>query len=107
MTSVRDKLVETFRKLILGPSSEFEILDSEPSSIYLTGILWPPKTEHNDEDDDNTLDSKAAEPEDVMPDSGVPIYHVFKPTSIGLTCYIEDNRAFQHGLHISPCQYLR
>ena len=89
MENARDRIKELFDRLLLGPSEETETLVSKPSAVYLTGILWPRNTSYGVEEDDDGLERPSDESDDVSIDRGAPVYHVFKPSSIGITCFIE------------------
>ncbi len=87
----RDDIVRTLNKLLLGPFEEYETLDqlpqgSGPQDYYLTGILWPPHQIIKPEEDENLQTAEDDDSEDVTS----PLYSVFKPSSIGLTCTFKD-----------------
>jgi len=89
MKIARDSIKELFEKLLIGPSEETETLNSKPSDMYLTGILWPRDASYGLEEDDDELERPSEDRDDVSVDRGAPVYHVFKPSSIGITCFIE------------------
>lgn len=83
----RKTVVEYARKLLLGPLAEDEVLRSNPSDNYLTGILWPRgESVPLEEDDAGSAEVADDGPEGVeMP---VPGYRSVRPCSLGLTCTI-------------------
>jgi hypothetical protein len=48
----RDVIIQRLNEDLVGPYMDNEELLSRPSDIYMTGILWPPKTEMVEEDDE-------------------------------------------------------
>jgi len=93
---IREEIFKTTNKLLIGPFEEHEVLENidisqGPSDFYLTGILWPrnKKMEPLDEDsiEINSVDGDSDESNDIS----VPVFNVFKPSSIGLTCSLLAN----------------
>ena len=77
----RDVLIERLKQDLVGPYSEEEELVSRPSDIYMTGILWPPKTEMVEEDDEGG--SGESENDDIL--ASTRIVGQYKPSSMGLS----------------------
>ncbi|OQB76385.1 MAG: hypothetical protein BWX92_01846 [Deltaproteobacteria bacterium ADurb.Bin135] len=48
----RDAILRRFEEDLVGPFDEEEVLESRPSDVYLTGILWPNKTRMGAENDE-------------------------------------------------------
>lgn len=48
----RDMVAERLAEDLVGPRDEAEVLESRPSDVYLTGILWPSRTVMSGEDDE-------------------------------------------------------
>jgi hypothetical protein len=48
----RDIIMKRLEEDLIGPFEEDEILNSRPSDVYLTGILWPRKTKMAEESDE-------------------------------------------------------
>jgi hypothetical protein len=48
----KETLIGRLTQDLLGPLKDDELLFSYPSDVYLTGILFPPKSEVAQEDDD-------------------------------------------------------
>ncbi len=91
--SARKDLLQTIRKLLLGPVKEDEVLEKlsqgvEPVDFYLTGILWPRNIAIGAEEDEKTEGADSGEA-DSSDDMGAPLFSILKPSSIGLTCTIE------------------
>lgn len=109
--TARDAVIDQMRELLIGPLDLNEVLDTPnagtgPSDYYLTGILWPRNARISPEEDESkTVEAeKGAEAGD--PDDGAPIYSVFRPSSIGVTCTIEgSNQEFV--VAISGARYVR
>ena len=79
----RESMAELTSKLLLGPLSIDETLESPPVDTYLTGILWPRGAPAEAGDDDGGLDVGAMD--EAGSDAGVPGYRANRPCSIGLT----------------------
>lgn len=79
----RESMAELTSKLLLGPLSIDEILESPPVDTYLTGILWPRGVPTEAAEDDGGLDVGVTD--EVGADVGVPGYRANRPCSIGLT----------------------
>lgn len=50
--SPRDRILERFHQDLVGPWEPEEVLNSRPSDVYLTGILWPKNTQVAPEEDE-------------------------------------------------------
>ncbi|UUX93191.1 helicase-related protein [Methanoplanus endosymbiosus] len=64
----RELLLKRLKEDILGPYGEDEILESKPSDVYLTGILWPRQTRY-DEEQDESLNTESGSGEEGANDS--------------------------------------
>lgn len=88
MTSVPDKspdrdlLVRRLNEDLFGPRREDEILFDRPSDVYLTGILWPQRTEMAGEDDDTLAGSRDGESNEA---DSVPVNSIQKPCVAGIS----------------------
>lgn len=49
---MRDTMLDRLNQDLVGPHKEDEVLDSRPSDVYLTGILWPRETRISAEEDE-------------------------------------------------------
>ena len=50
--SARNRVIDRLKQDLIGPRAEDEVLDSRPSDIYLTGILWPKNSKIAPEEDE-------------------------------------------------------
>src|SRR5256885_37782 len=82
--SVRSAVHRIFADLVVGPQQETEVLRSNPSDTYLTGILWPRGSTLSGADDDAGSADIASDDADGL-DTPVPGYRLIRPCSIGLT----------------------
>lgn len=82
--AIRAKLVEELSKVLCGPYEVDEVLTSNPSDTYLTGILWPKETGFAP-DEDEGLDKSAEGRDDDAADAAVPGYRAIRPCSLGIT----------------------
>ena len=89
MANVRDDIHGLLVRLLVGPLEESEVLQSRPCDTYLTGILWPPDTELGPEEDENLLEGPTDNDQDDAGDSGTPLHRIYRPSSVGITCFME------------------
>ncbi len=95
--AARDNLTELMVSVLHGPYAADELLKSNPSDTYLTGVLWPK---------DSTLDSLEDDGEgDPLSDGSlgaaeftIPGYRAIRPCSIGITCIIESGASIEVSL---------
>ena len=52
LTYGRDIVLDRLRQDLIGPDKENEILESRPSDVYLTGILWPANSRFGGDEDE-------------------------------------------------------
>jgi hypothetical protein len=91
--AAREKYVETIEKLLLGPLGEAnEILNTRPSSVYTTGILWSresrfDKTKQEDLLCEEQIDDNPGHKQDSVEekDSGIAGFKMAMPCSIGIS----------------------
>jgi len=84
---VRESLIASAVRVLVGPYEELEVLSSAPSDTYLTGILWPRGTQIGAEEDDG--EGTAADGDDGI-ELPVPGFRVIRPCSIGLTFAVAE-----------------
>ncbi len=60
--AVRNQLVDRLKADLVGPLDPTEVLESRPSDIYLTGILWPLDARMGGEEDDARADDAEGDP---------------------------------------------
>lgn len=82
----RATLVRRLHEDLVGPRAEDETLESRPTDVYLTGILWPQRTRLSGEEDErlsvgSSRDTEAADAEE----EEVPAASVQKPSVAGLS----------------------
>lgn len=83
----RDLLVRRLNEDLVGPRQEGETLFDRPSDVYLTGILWPQRTEMTGEDDDTLATggmTGGGDGESNEADS-VPVNSIQKPCVAGIS----------------------
>lgn len=108
--AVRNLLLDAVRKDLIGPGDgENEIITDNPSTKYITGILFPPENDKENPHDKNQLDdndlTSLTEEEDFVPiadfknsaqdeddenqsEKSANVYQ--KPSSIGLSFYLDS-----------------
>lgn len=105
---IRDRLVRTLRRDLIGPGEEdadlaAEVLTEAPSRWYLTGYLAPVEGDAADVEDDpsqqeelenlagdGSIDAETPAPDDEPPEAPVARRRV-RPTSIGITALLPAN----------------
>jgi hypothetical protein len=93
---VRDDIVSTVERLLLGPvRGRNEVISSPPLDTYLTGILWP-KDLSIPEEEDEQLELKAdGADEDQPEDQGISLSSIRRPSSLGITFQINISSGFR------------
>lgn len=88
----RDKIIDRLSQDLFGPLAENELLKSYPTDIYLTGILFPPKSEIAQEDVEqlHTEGSMDIDASDVSQDE-VSLVTVKRPASAGISFVVSSN----------------
>lgn len=89
MSVIRDDLVRRLKEDILGPFSPNEILPNKPSDIYLTGILWPTRSQIPLLEDDGV--ESESEDDDIAP--GLSIAGQQRPSVMGLSFATSSNNS--------------
>lgn len=90
--SSRRTLLERLRMDLVGPYQADEVISERPSDRYLSGILFPQRTQLNPEEDEQL--SGAGESESTTGDTAdesVPLIAGLKPASAGLSFVVERN----------------
>jgi hypothetical protein len=86
--TVREALIGSAMKVLVGPYETLECLESAPSDTYLTGILWPRGSMLSaDEDDGDGASAGDGEEGLELP---VPGFRAIRPCSIGMTFTVEE-----------------
>lgn len=96
-TLQRNFLVERLAGDLIGPFETDEILDSRPSDVYLTGILWPRKTRMGAEDDEKLgfAGDSGTDSDNVSgagEEESVSINNMNRPSTAGISCAARANK---------------
>ncbi len=89
MVDARDVLLARMRTDLIGPGEYNEIISDRPTDRYLTGILFPARTEVSPEEDDESAEADNAEFSGTSLDS-VKTASTFRPSSAGLSFAIRS-----------------
>jgi hypothetical protein len=92
----RDLLVRRLHEDLIGPSSPQEVLTDRPGDFYLTGILWPQRTEMGGEDDDRLAigGSSGADDGQESEIAAIPVASIQRPSVAGISfCFVSEGRA--------------
>ena len=98
---VREKIIEALNTDLIGPIEVEEMLDESPLSTYITGMLYPLKTQASSEseleDNDFISDTIEDEKDTLEEDYEDKVVSKFKQqSSIGLSFYVsEDMNSFE------------
>ena len=84
---MRDVVLQRLEVDLIGPNSIDEVLESRPSDVYLTGILWP-KEERFDAQDDDDSDFDVDENDN---HSAAGLAGQQKPCSMGLSFAVSSD----------------
>lgn len=88
MPDARDVLLDRLKTDLVGPGERNEIISDRPTDRYLTGILFPPRTEVSSEEDDDAAEADDAEGSDTSLD-GIRTTSTFRPSSAGLSFAVQ------------------
>ncbi len=88
MVDARDVLLARMKTDLIGPGEDNEIISDRPSDRYLTGILFPARTEVSPEEDDESAEADNAEFAGTSLD-GVKTASSFRPSSAGLSFAVQ------------------
>ncbi|RFU42346.1 DNA helicase [Actinomadura logoneensis] len=94
----RERLAERLCADLLGPATgPTEVLDQEPATAYITGVLYPMHRDPEDariERDGQDLDLAPARlTQDEVPDTGVAMANRKMPSAMGITFAVDPKRA--------------
>lgn len=92
----RDALAFRLYDDLVGPRAPDEVLTDRPSDFYLTGILWPQRTEMAGEDDDSLAvgGSVGADDGQESEAASVPATSIQKPSVAGVSfCFVSEGIA--------------
>ena len=93
----RDILKERLFMDLIGPFSDDEVLDSRPSDIYKTGILWPVKTRMTEEDNEkiSIAGDTGGEPDvagAATEEEEVSVTNINRPSTAGLSFAVSSGK---------------
>lgn len=100
-TEVRDYLVDELRKDLVGPADLAEELMDPPIFHYMTGILFPPETMVDTEQDEEANEAPLGD-DDVDP--GTLMAASFNPSAIGVTFTVMKGERLK--VSVSAATYL-
>lgn len=86
--SVRGAIVDRLCQDLLGPIDEIESISSKPSDQYITGILWPSRTQVNLIEDDGS--DGESEDDDISPNLSIAGQQ--RPSAMGLSFAVLSER---------------
>ncbi len=88
METANRRILERLRQDLMGPYEEQELLDSRPTDVYITGMLWPQDSSMDGEEDDR-LEVSVSEVDsnegDATFSEQVPISSSMRPSTAGIS----------------------
>jgi superfamily II DNA or RNA helicase len=81
--TVRDEIVKRLSEDLIGPKSPDEVLKSKPTDVYMTGILWPARTEFTMIEDDSAGEGESDDDGELQ--NSLPMHGQKKASSMGIT----------------------
>lgn len=103
----RSKMVSRLFEDLIGPRQENEQLKSRPSDVYLTGILWPMRSETPEEEDDklevgstdkNEVDANGASEE-------IPASSMMRPSTAGVSFSLYSRASYHIDVEVCFARY--
>jgi superfamily II DNA or RNA helicase len=93
----RDLILERLFVDLVGPFEESEVLNSRPTDVYLTGILWPQRTQMSAEDDERLgVDGASVSDVDsafgIGEEEAVSIRSMNRPSTAGISCALKTDK---------------
>ena len=104
---LRDRLVQRLRVDLIGPRVEDETLTSRPSDVYLTGVLWPPRTRMRGEEDEKLAVDGAGAADEQADDEGsaVSTSSLQKPSVAGLSFCVKASEVATITIDVEFARY--
>jgi hypothetical protein len=96
-------LLERLREDLLGPSAAEERIPERPSDRYVTGMLYPQKTDQGGADDDNL--GSAGTGDDDSDDTPPALTGTYKPASCGVSFALKHLPASTVEVSVSCARY--
>lgn len=95
MPERREIVLKRLKEDLLGPYTEDEVIDSAPTDVYMTGILWPFKSRISEADDEKLGVEGGSDRAGDDPGSGedeeVSIRGLSKPSSAGISFAVNSS----------------
>lgn len=88
-SGTRDDVVSRLEQDLIGPGTPNESLGEKPSDVYLTGILYPQRTDSTPDDQEMLTGPEDSEDDEHAED--VPAIALRKPASMGLSFRIHSD----------------
>ncbi|WP_048151982.1 helicase-related protein [Methanolacinia paynteri] len=92
----RKKIIERLSEDLVGPYKEDEKLESRPSDVYISGILWPKDTRIGPEEDDQLGLASAGFDNEESAGTGeeeeIAVSSINRPSSAGLSFAVASNK---------------
>ncbi|MEQ9504134.1 MAG: helicase-related protein [Deltaproteobacteria bacterium] len=82
---LRRSIVDRFHSDLIGPGAADEVIQSRPTDMYLTAILYPQESDFGAEDDDSFGGGDEGGEPDASEEGAVPLISTLKPSSAGIS----------------------
>ena len=96
MVSEREQIIRRLSEDLIGPYSNDEKLESRPSDVYISGILWPMDTRMGPEEDDHLAFASAGSDNEESGGTGeeeeIAVAVINRPSSAGLSFAVTSDK---------------
>lgn len=106
-SSIRSEMVDRLFEDLIGPREENEKLKSRPSDVYLTGVLWPMRSETPGEEDDKLEVGSAGRNEEASDSTTeeIPAKSVMRPSTAGVSFSLQSTDRYKINVEVSFARY--
>ena len=106
-SGIRSKMVDRLFEDLVGPRQENERLKSRPSDVYLTGVLWPIRSETPGEEDDKLEVGGAGRSEEASDGAAeeIPAKSVMRPSTAGVSFSLRSTNQYKINIEVCFARY--
>ena len=103
--ALRRSVVDEVAIDLVGPRSADEVIDDEPLTQYVAGVLYPQSPEPIDPNQDDQFDEASGGDELASPDPPVAMANLRYPSSMGMTFAVNPELAVSIRITLQAAQY--
>jgi hypothetical protein len=106
-SSIRSEMVDRLFEDLIGPREEHEFLTSRPSDVYLTGILWPLRSQTPSEEDEKLEVGSSGSKDDTADGAPeeIPAKSVMRPSTAGVSFSLRSTSDDRIDFEVSFARY--